>query len=117
MSKADITNGFKPVGYRNTHLMREFQGSNPRATRFQCCCGMDHLYVMGDPDNIAIRVNIEEGFDSKGGRVEIHRENGLPMFGHLREDCPGAGAPLTCHGEYTWDGSMWSTVCRKREAV
>src|SRR5215510_5151688 len=100
MSKADITNGFKPAGCKNIHLMTEL-AKYPRATRFQCCCGMEYLYAHGDPDNIAVEVH-------NGARVEIQPTKGLPMFGHLQDECPGAGAPLTCHGTYTWNGSMWA---------
>lgn len=107
MNKADITNGFKPAGCKNIHLMTEL-ARYPEATQFQCCCGMKYLYAHRDPDNISVRVNIAEGFDSRGGRVEMQGAKGLPMFGHREDDCPGAGAPLTCHGEYVWDGVMWS---------
>jgi hypothetical protein len=100
MSIADITNGFKPAGCKNIHLMTEV-ARYPRAARFQCCCGMEYLYVHGDPDNIAVQVQ-------NGARVEIQPTKGLPMFGHAQDDCPGAGAPLTCHGTYTWNGSMWT---------
>lgn len=113
MSEADIATGFLPIGYKNIHLMTELR-RYPKATQFQCCCGMEYLYAHGDPNNISIKVIIEEGFDDKGGRVEINGAKGLPMFGHKRDDCPGAGAPLTCHGEYIWDGVMWSGVVRAR---
>jgi hypothetical protein len=98
---ADITNGFKPAGSKNIHLMTEYATNSPRAIRFQCCCGMKYLYVHGDPSNISIEVR-------NGTRVEIQGAKGLPMFGHMREDCPGAGAPLTCHGTYIWNGSTWT---------
>ena len=100
MTKADITNGFKPPGCKNIHLMTEI-ARYPQAARFQCCCGMEYLYVHRDPDNTSIRVR-------NGERVEIQGAKGLPMFGHKQDDCPGAGAPLTCHGIYIWDGSTWT---------
>lgn len=99
--KADITTGFKGIGCRNYQLMTEYPTGNPRARRFQCCCGMEYLHVSGDPDNVAVQMNGER-------RVDVIGATGLPMFGHLKDDCPGAGAPLTCHGAYVWNGVMWS---------
>lgn len=101
MSKADITTGFKGIGCRNYQLMTELTTGHPKTKRFQCCCGMEYLHVAGDPGNVAVEVRSE-------GRVEIMEASGLPMFGHLRDDCPGAGAPLTCYGTYIWNGCMWT---------
>jgi hypothetical protein len=100
MNRADITNGFKPAGCKNIHLMTEL-ARYPEATQFECCCGMKYLYARRDPNNIFIEVR-------NGARVEIMPSKGLPMFGHKHDDCPGAGAPLTCHGTYTWNGSTWT---------
>ena len=99
----------------NANVMTEHRTNNPKVIQFRCCCGMEYLYAHGDPDNTVIKVHIEEGFDNKGGRVEMNGAKGLPMFGHLRDDCPGAGAPLVCHGTYEWDGFTWGTVIKARK--
>jgi hypothetical protein len=95
---------FLPAGYLNAYLVRE---GERHMTHFGpvygdiCCCGLRHISAAGDPKNGLGKWHS----DNETGLVPI---SVMPRFGHLKPNCPGAGAPLASTGRYTFDGSLWA---------